>query len=268
MRRFFITYADQPFRPAGNRIVREAERTGQFDSARCYGPTDVSPELARTDVFHEKRGGGYWSWKPDVVAQTLARLDDGDVLVYADAGCELIGGSEWFRYWKILESHDLIAQKIFQRIERWSRQTLLDEFPETLLPRLRAPQFMATVLILKKTSFTVSLIDEWRRLMIDQPELYRDVTETERARERPAFQESRHDQSILTALIYKALDDAHLKPLIHTQWDHVEYLSPFGSQVIRAMRWKSDAPVPLSKRLRAIVLRVLRAVLVSPRFIH
>ena len=35
------------------------------------------------------RGYGYWSWKPFIISKTLEKIDEGDILLYIDIGCEL-----------------------------------------------------------------------------------------------------------------------------------------------------------------------------------
>ncbi len=53
-------------------------------------------EFVRTVFFNENisiasqsRGFGYWLWKPYYIYESLKHLDDGDVLIYCDAGVEL-----------------------------------------------------------------------------------------------------------------------------------------------------------------------------------
>ena len=58
--------------------------------------TDV--ELQEDSAFWQKhgefilsnpRGYGYWIWKSYLIQQKLLEIPDGDILLYADAGCEL-----------------------------------------------------------------------------------------------------------------------------------------------------------------------------------
>ena len=37
-----------------------------------------------------RRGYGYWIWKPYIVSKMMSRLNDGDILVYTDAGTQCI----------------------------------------------------------------------------------------------------------------------------------------------------------------------------------
>ena len=41
-------------------------------------------------ILTQKRGAGYWLWKPYIILKTLQSMTDGDFLMYADAGSEYI----------------------------------------------------------------------------------------------------------------------------------------------------------------------------------
>ena len=175
MRRYFITYGDELFKDAKKRIVKEAEQLGLFDNIIAYDNNGVSPLLKKSEIFSIKRGGGLWSWKPDVILQTLYIMDDNDILVYCDAGCKLQLCKEWQWYLNTLNKYHIIAQRIYQRTENWTRRELIDYFKEngSLWPKMF--QFQAGIIILKKTAFTVQFVKEWRDLMINNSQLAMDV---------------------------------------------------------------------------------------------
>ena len=61
----FITYADKNFERAKQRICKEAETTGWFNTIQGYSPGDLSIEFNNkySEILKHKRGGGYWIWK-------------------------------------------------------------------------------------------------------------------------------------------------------------------------------------------------------------
>jgi len=69
----------------------EAERMKCFDSMTFYDETDFDGEYwgKYKDRF-SGRGYGYWTWKPYFIKRKLSEVRDGDVVVYADAGCILL----------------------------------------------------------------------------------------------------------------------------------------------------------------------------------
>ena len=48
----------------------------------------LDPAFVRKNahIFTQKTGGGYWLWKPWVIAETLRKIPEGDILIYADTG--------------------------------------------------------------------------------------------------------------------------------------------------------------------------------------
>jgi hypothetical protein len=266
MEKHFITYADERFAEARDRIVAEAVKTHEFDVVKAFGRDDVSEELKSSSVFSERRGGGYWSWKPDIILKELGCMNDGDIIVYADSGCELVPGKEWNRYWKILETKELIAQKIYQIGECWTRRSIINEFSDNPNGWQKKCQFMATVVIAKKSPRSVAFFEEWYRCIIANPNLIRDVSALEIEGESPCFIENRHDQAVYSALIYKYLA-MEGSSFIADLWEHTENQSIFGSQVIRSMRWNSSKPIPISRRLKEVAIRISKDLLRKPLYV-
>ena len=90
----FLSIGTGAFLGAASRIGREAQSTGMFDMVQVLTETTFSPRVMEDPRFtwhrSQRRGGGFWWYKP---ASTLdyvkTSMNDGDLLVYADAGCEL-----------------------------------------------------------------------------------------------------------------------------------------------------------------------------------
>lgn len=266
MKRYFITYGDALFEDAKRRIIREAEQTGQFDEIIAYSNNNVSEELKASKVFSVKRGGGLWSWKPDIILQTLNIMDEGDTLVYCDAGCQLQPCQEWKHYWKILRKYDIIAQRIYQRTENWTRKELIDEFVGNGEKWPKMFQFQATIII-RKSEFTTRLIREWRELMIQKPILAMDVNDEERKYQKASFIENRHDQAIYSALVYKYLRIKDTKDKIYTMWEHLEDLDIFSKQAIRAARYRTNIPPTKRMKIRLVLKRVIKDAIYKPLLI-
>jgi hypothetical protein len=74
------------------KILQEA-RDIYFDTITCY--TEKSPELQhffnkhKTFFEKNKRGYGYWIWKPYIVSIKLKEINSNDIILYADSACEL-----------------------------------------------------------------------------------------------------------------------------------------------------------------------------------
>lgn len=254
------------FELAKKRIEQEAINLNIFDKIILYSEQDISEELKNSDVFKEKRGAGLWSWKPDVIKSTLAKMSDGDYLVYCDAGCSLYKSREWHEYFKMLEQHDILAQRIYQRNDKWSRKNILEYFKKSNPQNWgKCYQYLATVIILKATPFTRQFFTEWRNLMMEHPEMVKDVNQEERQYEGSSFIENRHDQALFSALVYKYASNGNFDQKILTKWEHIEDFDIIFKQAIRATRLRNGETKETTKRhIIAIFKRLAKDYLLRP----
>lgn len=265
MKHIFITYGDQGYEAAKEKIVSEAKKTGEFSYIYAYSKNNLSKELLASDIIKVKRGGGLWSWKPDIILSTMLKHNKGDVIVYCDAGCSIYPSKEWSCIWKILESHDIICQRIFQRTDHWTRKEIIDNFPNNGKRWLSMCQYQATIII-KISDFTLHFIKEWRDMMIYHPEMVEDVSENDKVKQLPCFIENRHDQALYSALVYKYLANPNYSTKIYTQWEHIEDLDIFHKQAIRATRLRQGQKETIKHKLKATIKRILKDFFIKPLF--
>ena len=107
MKKVFITYGDQKYKDSLQRIKKEAEALEIFDEIHLYNDK-LLPDLFQEYVRQYERGGGYWLWKPYVLFDALSKVDEGDIIVYADAGCTLLRHTDWKDYFRILKRKEAI----------------------------------------------------------------------------------------------------------------------------------------------------------------
>lgn len=264
MKHIFITYGNEGFAATKERIVREAISTGEFDEVYAYGPENLSKELLESDVFKIHRGGGLWSWKPEIILSTLCSHEEGDMVVYCDAGCSLYPSSEWRRYWKHLSTCDIIAQRLIQRSDRWTRKELIAYFSDMGDRWLKDYQYLSGAIFFKNTPFSRSFVREWRDIMINHPEYAADVPEEERYKQHPTFIESRHDQSVFSCLIYKYLSDPSTRNKLYTLWEHIEDNDIFRKQAIRATRLRNGEPEPSKMKILGVRRRLEKDLVLKP----
>lgn len=264
MEKVFITYGDPNFNAAKKKIIGEAKATNEFDFMYSYGREDLSRQLLSSDIIKIKRGGGLWSWKPDIIYSTMLKHKKGDAIVYCDAGCSLYPSPEWSKIWDNLENYDIIAQRIYQRTDRWTRKEIIDYFRENALFWLSLCQFQATVIIIVISDFTLKFVNEWRNLMIDHPEFAMDVPNEKRHEQMSGFVENRHDQAIYSALIYKYLNNEESKNKIYTQWEHIEDYDIFRKQAIRATRLRDGQEELKKSKLISALKRVIKDFIYKP----
>lgn len=201
-KRYFISYGDRNYQTSLNRIGQEAEALGYFDIIRLYSD-QMLPEPFRQYTLQYPRGGGYWMWKPWVISQTLRDAKEGDLIVYADAGCTLLPHADWEYYFNQATQKEAVFFMAEGKNKKWCKQEVFHFFtPKNQLWK-QACQIQATFMIVRKCRHN-DVIERWCQLAMQHPELFVDVPEDKRKNEAVGFREHRHDQSVLTACICTA----------------------------------------------------------------
>jgi hypothetical protein len=212
----FLTYGDAKFARSRERIQQEAIRLQLFDQVVVKTESIRShPDLAhhlRTNsnfrrVFDQSRGGGYWIWKPYIIHQTLSSLEDGDVLVYSDAGSTLAtdpaNKSRFQRYIKrVRQSPSGLLGFKNPFIERqWTKNDIFEHFQITDEGVKNSRQFTGNKLIIRKCPISLEVVTSWWQTALLYPELFDDSPS--KTRNASDFRENRHDQSVLSVLLKK-----------------------------------------------------------------
>lgn len=264
MKLILVTYGDTLFEPSKKRFVQQAENIGIFDKVVAFSPEEVSTEIKTLPTWGIKRGGGLWTWKPDIILQTLNQFEDGDIVIYADAGCSVYPTKEWKKYKKILSKYDIVAQRIFQRTDHWTRRELLDAFlPSNGCNWPKLYQYQATV-FMRVSDFSKMFLYQWIELIKNHPVYVMDVTDEEKAFQHPTFVENRHDQAVYSALVYKFLNDKKYSNHIYTCWEHIEDYDPFHHQALRATRLRNGEQEEIPKKIIRAVKFMIKKYIYKP----
>lgn len=221
MRRVFLSFADTRLHRSAQRLAAQACSLNFFDEIVILNENDLSAEFAElfSDVLVPTvRGFGYWCWKPQIVLQTLERLEFGDIIQYSDIGCHLNPGGrqrleEYFEIASncpsgILGFEASYPQAPFPHDGReipdwpdahWAKGDLIDYLGvRDRLDILHSPTIQSGVFLLKKTPAVVQLITAWRDTYIKNFALADDSQS--KSSNFPGFVEHRHDQSIFSLL--------------------------------------------------------------------
>ena len=208
--RYFISYGDLNFSESRERIRKEAEQLGLFDGVRIFSPADFTDEFRGNPVLKYRRGGGYWIWKPYIILKMLETVKDGYLVRYASAGCMLFPSHRWKTYFNVMAKYDLLAFKLDQICGCYTKKDVLELYYPFIGPYWgHYHQIAATFLVFKKSDFTVNLVHEWMITCTEKNVI--DVSPECQEIQYKGFVEHRHDQSILSAIIYKYVDSCRIK---------------------------------------------------------
>lgn len=203
-KKYFVSYGDVNYRESLERIGREAKDSGIFDEVKLYTEQSL-PEPFKGYTCKYKRGGGYWMWKPWVIHDMLAHTNEGDIIVYADAGCTVLPHPDWNTYFHLLEKDGKEAVFFIAegKNKKWCKRDVFRFFTPRSDIWKHANQIQATFFIVRKKGGN-NVFCKWYEAALHHPELFIDACPDNNDKELPSFKEHRHDQSVLTACVCTA----------------------------------------------------------------
>ena len=208
-KKWFITFGagSDNYIVAGNRLCNQIYKLEIFDKIIFYTDTDLQKDdefwgKNKEFIENNKRGYGYWLWKPYIIKKTLAMMNEGDILCYLDSGCEASNRKKGnlINALKCVKD-DLIIYSSTTNIEsQWTKRDLFEYLNMNTNQYLNSAQCQAGALLIYKNNKVTNIIDEWYsigcnyNLINDSPSLLKNTD---------IFKEHRHDQSILSLLLKK-----------------------------------------------------------------
>ena len=200
----FITYGDNSYYNTKQKLCKQAQDIGWFNTITCYGPRSLDNNFKGKfqNILNARRGGGYWIWKPYIVKNKLDKINDGDILIYLDAGCYINkqGKDRFNEYIEMLNNNKegIISFKMEHSEKCWTTKEIFQHFNIELNSDIaNSGQFIATILIIKKNNNSVKIIDEWYETLLKNPLLFTDYYNK---KQNEFFTDNRHDQSILSII--------------------------------------------------------------------
>lgn len=224
MTTYCVSFADRRMARSLCRLQKQLNDINFFDKLKMFNECDLSFDFRhffKDKLIHGSRGYGYWCWKPQVIAQILDEMNDGDSLLYLDAGCHVnkSGFDRLAEYFQILEnsktgvlafqaippSPDISplyydGRKLFNQPNfEWIKGDLFDYFGvrnEIIYTHSQA--IGAGIICIKKTPSSVDLINEWLNIITRDFSLLDDTPS--KSPNLDGFKQHRHDQAIFSLL--------------------------------------------------------------------
>jgi len=168
-------------------------------------------------ILNQKRGSGYWLWKPFIIYQSLLESAYNDYVFYSDAGIEVISSIKPL----IDLSEDIVLFENVWSHQDWCKaEVLYAMLPGGFSPTRR--QLQASVILIKKTERTLEFVRDWLAwcqvpgFIDDSPGKVSNFS---------GFREHRHDQAILTNMAILHGIKGHWWPADYNAADKVNYPS-------------------------------------------
>tara|TARA_B100001778_G_C18562093_1_gene618252 strand:- start:138 stop:863 length:726 start_codon:yes stop_codon:yes gene_type:complete len=219
MKKYLITYGTNKYYYSKFRLENEVKRLNTFDEIILFDKSKLSKEFKETyaEVLNLEHGDGFWIWKFDIIKQKLDKINDGDYLVYLDAGCaiNLEGKERLNEYFEMLNNSDYGIISFEQRFREsdWTTKKIFDYFNIKYDSNMgKSGQYWGGALIMQKKSHTIKIIDEVFKVLNNDMKLFTNEygSLNDKTNQHPGFKDNRHDQSILS-LVRKIHGSIELK---------------------------------------------------------
>jgi hypothetical protein len=154
-------------------------------------------------ILSQKRGAGYWLWKPYFLDKLVWQIGEDDILFYADAGSVFVKSVEPIFQAILNDRSGVLAFNMSGgHLEKhWTKRDVFRTTDTDSDPYKDTPQRMASFIALRGTAFAKAFVREYLRLCCN-PHLITDEPNVDGWVE-PGFQDHRHDQSIWSVLTKK-----------------------------------------------------------------
>lgn len=243
MRIKLVTFSDGSYglRAAGRRLVKEADSTGWFH----YPSEHWTVETLRTKMpefysQHSKfiedhpKGFGLWIWKPAALSYLIEHLEDGEMVVFLDAGCQLNANEDsrlrFQEYIEMCKSNNLLAMQLtdnsfgFKNLTdvAWTKLSVLDSLDPLSVFR-ETNQIQSGIIFAIKTEKSQRIASKWLNSCVDSDySLLVDPFETDSQPD--GFIQHRWEQSILSLIlksegVQPLLDETYYYPNWRMGWN-------------------------------------------------
>lgn len=256
-----VCYADEKMTKAQELCVKSSLKMGVGEFYSAWSRTSLMhhPDFYRHNkkILECERGSGYWLWKPFIIYEAILKAEDGDILIYADAGIEFIApvneiinrmDEDIFFFTNGFPHVEWCKGDVLKNILGWN-MTIDFESKAAIQQRANLEflrefkQVQASVIFFKVNQNTRDFVKEWL-LWCQMPGFIDDSPS--KLPNYPMFAEHRHDQAILTCLQIKYGYKLHFWPtnysehIRHTARPEDDYPALFNHHRKRNHEWEKQ----------------------------
>lgn len=213
-----INFADENFKKQQKYNTKSAYKFGAHKVIE-YSPKDIDIEFIKkySHIFSQKRGFGYWLWKPYIILKTLEKINYGDYLFYCDSSAYFVNKIQYLIDTMIKDKQDILAFELPLIERQWTKRDAFILMGCDKEEFVNSNQILSGYILVKKNDFTLNFFREYfnfckdYRILTDSPnELgYENYSD---------FIDHRHDQSIFSLLCKKYGIKPHRDPSQFGTW--------------------------------------------------
>ena len=205
MKKYLISYASPEFYESQKRLNDSAVKFG-IDEFRAFN----NNWLKKTEFYKNnkhildlKRGSGYWLWKPFIILDFINQIEEGDLLIYADSGIEVISDlSPLINL--CIQQNGILLFKVHggHPNRKWTKRDCFALMNCDSEDYWNSEQINASFQLYIKNDASIKFLQDYL-YYCQQINILTDIPNITRLENHPEFVDHRHDQSVLSLLALK-----------------------------------------------------------------
>jgi len=222
-----VTFSTREFYYASYTLLRSARKYG-VDRSYAYTMSDFSKTeffLKYKNIASQKRGAGYWIWKPYYILHHLEKLNEDEVLIYCDAGLDVIDNLgplielvkqeesgillfenyQGVSYYNRAEGIEISEVNIYNEMNKckyWTKRDAFILMDADSSEYWEAPQVDASFQIYRKTNISIQFLNKWIAYCCNE-QILTDLPNKMGKENFPSYIGHIHDQAIISILAKK-----------------------------------------------------------------
>lgn len=200
-RRIAINYADRCCQKQQVQNCKSALEFGA-DECRMYSLHALDMEFIKANrvTLSQRKGAGFWLWKPYVILRSLMELKEGDILLYSDAKVKFIKPLK--PLFGLAEEQDVVP---FNGMMQEGEGTKRDAFVLMMCDEdmfVKSRQRTARYIVFKKSMRSIQFVAKWLEFSMN-PSILTDKPNESGLPDYALFRGHHYDQSIFSLLTKK-----------------------------------------------------------------
>jgi hypothetical protein len=197
----FVTYCNEDYEDNRQRITKLAEY--EFDQTFPYSPEDIEQDfyVENKNILEQRRGIGYWLWKPYIIQKTLDKIPENDIVFYLDSGDSFKRGLAGYLR-RTMANHDMVLVPGTWPQHKFTKRDCFVFMNCDNEEYWNAFQVEAGIHVVKNNHRGRELIAEWLKWCKDE-NIITDIDNISGKNNFPSFIDHRHDQSIISNMAKK-----------------------------------------------------------------
>ena len=203
--RYLLTFGNKGYKMPMKLLEKSAFAVGSIDKVIFWDDEKVKATPFYEEnkkILDQKRGCGYWLWKPFSILTEVKKLKKGDFLIYSDS--KMLALQNFDKLYELCEQDGgiLLFSNIPQTIGCWCKRDALILTGMDRPEILKSFDFAAMMSVWQNTPKAIAFLEEWLKFCCDE-RILTDMPNTLGQPNDPLFIDHRHDQAVFSLVALK-----------------------------------------------------------------